>query len=82
MTVAACESCGMPLEGAADHALGNPTLPWCRHCAPNGVLPDPRERLERFTQFIVATEGLDHDAARARARAHMLSMPAWRNSGI
>jgi ribosome-binding protein aMBF1 (putative translation factor) len=79
-TQISCESCGMPLAGAEDHALSDSSIPYCRHCAPDGTLPPAEERLERFTQFMMATEGLDYDAARARATAHMRTMPAWKDT--
>jgi hypothetical protein len=78
--VAACESCGMPLSGAEDHALSNPEIPYCVHCAPQGTLPPVEERLERFTQWTMRQEGLDHAAARDKAIAYMKTMPAWKNA--
>jgi hypothetical protein len=80
MTVAACESCGMPLAIDTDHALADPSIPYCRHCAPGGTLPAPEERLERFTQWTMREEGLDHDVARAKARAYIRQMPAWKDA--
>ena len=81
MTIAVnCESCGMPLAGAEDHALSDPQIPYCVHCAPEGKLPSFEERLERFTQWTMSQEGLDHAAARDRARAYLKSMPAWKNA--
>lgn len=75
-----CESCGMPLASAADHALADPAIPYCLHCAPDGQLPPAEERLERFTQWTVAREGLDYAQAREKARAYMKTMPAWKNA--
>jgi ribosome-binding protein aMBF1 (putative translation factor) len=75
----ACESCGMPLAGAEDHALSDASIPYCRHCAPDGTLPAAEERLERFTQWMMSQEGLDHDAARDKALAYMKTMPAWKD---
>jgi hypothetical protein len=81
MTLAAtCESCGMPLAGAEDHALADPSIPYCRFCAPEGVLPSREERLERFTQWTMRQEGLDYGAARDKAIAYMKTMPAWKDS--
>lgn len=80
MTVAACESCGMPLATDTDHALGDPISPYCHHCAPEGTLPAPEERLERFTQWTMRQDGLDYAAARAKALAYMKSMPAWKDA--
>ena len=80
MTVAACESCGMPLATDTDHALADPAIPYCHYCAPDGSLPAPEERLERFTQWSMRQEGLDHDAARTKALAYMKTMPAWKDA--
>jgi hypothetical protein len=82
MTMAlSCESCGMPLAGAEDHALADPAIPYCTYCAPEGTLPSFDDRLERFTQWTMGQEGLDHDAAREKARAYMKTMPAWKDAG-
>jgi ribosome-binding protein aMBF1 (putative translation factor) len=79
MTIAiSCESCGMPLAGAEDHALADTTIPYCRHCAPEGTLPAYEERLERFTQWMVSQGETDYGAAREKARAYMKTMPAWK----
>jgi hypothetical protein len=81
MTIAvSCESCGMPLAGAEDHALADEAIPYCSHCAPEGTLPPVEERLERFTQWTMRQEGLDHDAALVKARAYMKTMPAWKDA--
>jgi hypothetical protein len=81
MTVAlSCESCGMPLAGAEDHALSDTTIPYCTHCAPEGTLPPFDERLERMTQWMMGQDDLDLDAAREKARAYMKTMPAWKDA--
>jgi hypothetical protein len=70
----------MPLAGAEDHALADPSIPYCTYCAPEGALPPYDDRLERFTQWTMSQEGLDHDAAREKARAYMKTMPAWKDA--
>ena len=81
MTVAMnCESCGMPLAGAEDHALSDATIPYCGYCAPAGTLPPADERLERFTQWTMRQDGLDYQAAREKALAYMKTMPAWKDA--
>jgi hypothetical protein len=83
MTVAVnCESCGMPLAGAEDHALADTAIPYCVHCAPDGELQPVGERLERFTQWTMSQEGLDYAAAREKARAYLKSMPAWKDAAL
>ena len=45
MTMAvSCESCGMPLAGAEDHALADQSIPYCNYCAPEGKLQAVDER--------------------------------------
>ena len=81
MTMAvSCESCGMPLAGAEAHALGDPAIPYCSHCAPDGKLQPADERLERFTQWMMGQEGLDYAAARQKALAYLKTMPAWKDA--
>jgi hypothetical protein len=82
MTTASCESCGMPLAGAEDHALHDVAIPYCEYCAPQGTLQSAEESLERFTQWTMRQEGLDYQAARERARAYLKTMPAWKNATI
>jgi len=75
-----CESCGMPLAGAEDHALADSSIPYCTYCAPEGTLPGFDDRLERFTQWMMSQESLDYAAAREKARAYMKTMPAWKDA--
>ncbi|HYA00330.1 MAG TPA: zinc ribbon domain-containing protein [Candidatus Binatia bacterium] len=81
MTMATtCESCGMPLTTAADHARGDETIPYCVHCTTeSGELQSFDERLERMTQWAMRSDGLDRPTAHARTLQHMRSMPAWRD---
>ena len=75
-----CESCGMPLATDSEHALGDPAIPYCTHCTTaDGSLQSREERLERFTQWAMRNDGLDHDAARLQASAYLATMPAWRD---
>lgn len=78
--VQVCESCGMPLASAADHALADPSIPYCRYCTrADGTLQSRDERLERLTQWSMRQDGLDYDAARTKSIEYMRSMPAWRD---
>jgi Putative zinc ribbon domain len=79
MTQTSCDSCGMPLESAADHALGDVENSHCRHCAPDGVLQPFEERFERMVQWTVRSEGVDRSIAETRTRDYMRQMPAWRD---
>jgi hypothetical protein len=70
----------MPLAGAEDHALADPSIPYCIHCAPEGKLSAAEEQLERFTQWTIRQDGLDYTAAREKALAYLKSMPAWKDA--
>jgi hypothetical protein len=74
-----CDSCGMPLATASDHALADPAIPYCGFCTKEDGTHQPRdERLEHFTKWAMKHEGLDHDTAREQAIAYMATMPAWK----
>lgn len=75
-----CESCGMPLAGAEDHAVADATIPYCGYCAPDGKLQAADETLERFTQWTMRQESLDYAAAHEKAIAYLKTMPAWKNA--
>ncbi|MGP3958561.1 zinc ribbon domain-containing protein [Nonomuraea sp. 3N208] len=75
-----CESCGMPMETAEDHAPGYPGSTWCRHCSnPDGTLQDFDERFERMVQWQVQRTGQPRPEAEEATRAYMRTMPAWRD---
>ena len=79
-TTTNCESCGMPLLKAADHALGDLANPLCQHCTDEaGKLQPFQERFERMTQWAMRQDGLERPAAEARTRQYMLGMPAWKD---
>ena len=74
-----CTSCGMPLRTAADHAAGDATKAWCRHCArADGALKSYEEVLAGMTNFLTRTQGLDEQVARGAAVEMMAKQPAWR----
>ncbi len=78
--VTACESCGMPLATAADHALGETENPYCRYCTDaEGHLQSATERIERMTQWSMRQSGADYETARKQALAYMRTMPAWKD---
>ena len=75
-----CESCGLPLLQADDHALGDPANPLCRYCTDeSGQLRPFEERFERTTQWAIRKDGLPRPEAEARAREYMRAMPAWKD---
>ncbi|MBM3502991.1 MAG: AraC family transcriptional regulator [Alphaproteobacteria bacterium] len=74
-----CESCGMPLRSDHDHAGGNPSIRYCRHCAaPDGRLKSFAEVASGMTAFLVETQGMAPDAARPAAEKMLRTMPAWK----
>lgn len=80
MTTTNCESCGMPLLEAADHARGDLASTLCRHCTDNaGQLQPFEERFERMTQWAMRQDGLDRAVAEERTRQYMREMPAWKD---
>jgi hypothetical protein len=82
MTAKTCIACGMPLEHAEDHALGDPARDYCRHCArADGTMQSYSEKLAGFTHWLVSTQGLDHGAAHQHASAVLAQLPAWRGTG-
>lgn len=75
-----CISCGMPMEKPEDFPLGDTTKNYCVHCArPDGAMHSYEERVEALTNFIVRTQGIDHEAARNSAVELMNKMPAWKD---
>ncbi len=80
MTTMNCDSCGLPLLEAADHARGDLANPFCRYCTDEaGQLQPFQERFERMTQWAMRQDGLERSAAEARTRQYMRGMPAWRD---
>ncbi|MFZ7103389.1 MAG: zinc ribbon domain-containing protein [Peptococcaceae bacterium] len=74
-----CIACGMPMEKAADFAMGDTAKDYCVHCArPDGTMQSYEEKLSSLTAFIVRTQGLDKEAAAAAARNMMARLPAWK----
>jgi hypothetical protein len=79
MTTDTCDSCGMPMPTAEDHALADPALPHCRYCsAPDGSLKSYDEVLGSLIVFLQRTQGLEMDAARGVATSMLSTRPAWR----
>jgi hypothetical protein len=73
-----CIACGMPMEKASDHAMGDETKDYCKFCArADGSMQNYEEKLEGLTGFIVNTQGLDSGMARKAAAQMMAKLPAW-----
>lgn len=81
MEMKLCIACGMPMKEPADFAMGDTGKDYCVHCArPNGSMQSYDEKLASMTAFIVKTQGLDEQAAKAAARNMMAKLPAWKGS--
>lgn len=79
-TTTTCESCGMPMATADDHAPGQPASAYCRFCStPTGDRQAFEERFTRMTQWEMRQHGVDRATAEAATRAYMRQMPAWRD---
>ncbi len=77
---AKCIACGMPMEKAQDHAMGDMTVDYCLHCArPDGSMQSYEEKLESMSGFLMRTRGLAAEDARREARGHMGNLPAWKD---
>jgi hypothetical protein len=78
---AQCIACGMPMESAEDHALGDSGKAYCRYCArPDGSMQSYEEKLTSFSKWLIDTQSLDAGAAREQAATVLSQLPAWRNA--
>lgn len=74
-----CISCGMPMRSPEDHALGDTSKEFCKHCSTEtGELKSREEVLKGISGFLMHTQGLDEGAALEAAALTMNKMPAWR----
>jgi hypothetical protein len=77
---AECIACGMPMETAEDHAMGDLTVDYCIYCArPDGSMQSYDEKLESMIKFLMRIRGLTEDEARREALARMGQLPAWKD---
>jgi hypothetical protein len=75
-----CISCGMPMQKPEEFPLGDQSKDWCVHCArEDGSLKSYDEALQGMTMFMVQSQGLAQEAARAAAAQMMAKMPAWKD---
>ena len=80
MSATTCESCGMPMATAGDHAPGHPDSRHCRFCSDEaGALQAFDERFERMVQWSMRQDGLERGAAEEATRSYMRTMPLWRD---
>lgn len=82
MTPKTCISCGMPLIKPEDHAAGDESRGWCKHCGDEkGDLKPYDQVLFGMTMWMVQTQGLDEQVAKANAAKMLAQMPAWKDHG-
>jgi hypothetical protein len=75
-----CIACGMPMEDAADHAQGDPGKRYCRYCAtPSGAMQSYEERLEKYSTWLMQSQGLSKTSAIKEAETILAGLPAWRD---
>ncbi len=75
-----CIACGMPMETAEEHAMGDVSKDYCLHCArPDGSMQSYEEKLESMIQFLMRVRGMTAAQARREALARMGKLPAWKD---
>ena len=78
-----CIACGMPMKNKEDFAMGDTEKDYCRFCAhPDGTMQSYEEKLKSYTGFIIKTQGLDEEKAKAAAKGIMAKLPAWKDQLI
>jgi hypothetical protein len=76
----ACGSCGMPLEKAEDHALGDINNTYCCYCTDDkGKLLPYDTVLKSNIKYYTESQGLNKEAATQMAKEVLSEMPAWKN---
>lgn len=79
-TCPTCYSCGMPLEKASDHALGDASHEFCVHCANDqGELKSYEEIVSGFANYLVHSQGIAMVAATEMAQQILAKQPAWKD---
>lgn len=75
-----CIACGMPMKKPEDFAMGDIEKEYCKYCSrPDGTMQSYDEKLKSLTGFILKTQGLDENTAKAAAKSMMSKLPAWEN---
>ena len=73
-----CQSCGMPMNSAADYGGGDEENTCCVHCCcEDGSLKSYEEVHQGMVSLFMKTRGLDKERAEQAARDYMATMPAW-----
>ena len=75
-----CIACGMPMTRAEDHPMADLSKNYCIHCArPDGSMQSYEEKIESMARYLVGSQGLNEDVARAVSSNRLAGLPAWRN---
>jgi hypothetical protein len=73
-----CIACGMPMTRPEDHAMGDVRKDYCIHCArPDGTMQSYEEKLESMSGYLMSSQGLNAETARAVSRNRLSKLPAW-----
>ena len=73
-----CQSCGMPMNAAADYGGENKENTCCVHCCqPDGSLKSYDEVLRGMASLFMRTRSMDKGRAEQAARDYMATLPAW-----
>jgi hypothetical protein len=68
------------MEKPEDHALGDTSRPYCRHCTDaRGELLPYEQVLEANASYYEESQGVKPDVAMRLAQAMLADMPAWRD---
>ena len=79
----ACGSCGMPMEKAADFALGQSGQPYCSYCTDkSGQLQSWEKILEMNVKYYMESQGITQSAATQLATEFLKSQPAWSGARV
>ena len=78
-TCPSCYSCGMPLEKAADHSLGNIHSPFCMYCTDEKGNVKPYEDIVKgLAHYLVHSQGIVQAAALEMAKETIAQQPHWK----
>lgn len=79
-TCPSCYSCGMPLEKASAHALGDINQQFCIHCTnEHGQLKPYEEILNGMANYLVHSQGVATVVAKEIAKDVLAKQPTWRD---
>jgi len=66
-----------------DFPLNDESKDYCIYCArSDGSMQSYPEKLDNTTEFLIRTQGLDHEAARRMAERALAKLPAWKNREV